>query len=230
MFFLFTLAFVVINRTADAAETVEAKRIFNQRCSACHTFGRGVKVGPDLKGVTQRRGRPWLLRFIRSSQSVIRGGDTTAQTLFAQFKQQRMPDWSDLSETQITGILDWFAGNGPEQKEPDERGAELATAADVEHARRLFDGSERLTYGGTACGACHVVEERGVRAGGTLGPELTDTYRRFGDRALTLFLKRPCTGRAPESESTHYLAPEESFAIKGYLRRVAIDDSEGENP
>jgi protein SCO1/2 len=51
-----------------AAHATDAKKIFNQRCTACHTFGKGVKVGPDLKGVTARRQRPWLLKFVRSSQ------------------------------------------------------------------------------------------------------------------------------------------------------------------
>jgi protein SCO1/2 len=42
----------------------EAKSIFKKRCTACHTFGKGIKVGPDLKGVTERRGRTWLLGFV----------------------------------------------------------------------------------------------------------------------------------------------------------------------
>jgi mono/diheme cytochrome c family protein len=95
-------------RTA-AADAVEAKKIFSQRCTACHSFGRGIKVGPDLKGVAARRQMPWLLKFIRSSQGVIKGGDPVAQNLFQQFKQQRMPDWTDLSEAQIYSIVNWLA-------------------------------------------------------------------------------------------------------------------------
>ena len=79
------------------ARATDAKKIFNQRCTACHTFGKGVKVGPDLKGVTARRQRPWLLKFVRSSQKVIAGGDPIATELFRTFKRQRMPDWTDLS-------------------------------------------------------------------------------------------------------------------------------------
>src|SRR5512143_327179 len=91
------------------ADAAEAKKTFTQRCMACHTFGKGVKVGPDLKGVTERRQRAWLLTFIRSSQTVIKSGDPTATGLFEQFKQQQMPDWTDLSEAQIGSILDWLA-------------------------------------------------------------------------------------------------------------------------
>jgi cytochrome c2 len=45
----------------------EAAATFNGRCTACHTYGKGIKVGPDLKGVTERRKRDWLLKFIHAS-------------------------------------------------------------------------------------------------------------------------------------------------------------------
>jgi mono/diheme cytochrome c family protein len=204
------------------AHATDPKKLFNSRCTACHTFGHGVKVGPDLKGVTARRPRPWLLRFIRSSQRVIKSGDPVAGELFARFKQQRMPDWSDLSPEAVAAILDWFAADGPEQKEPDERDAELATAADVARARGLFEGTAPLASGGLACAACHSVREGGGRHGGTLGPDLTETYLRYRDRALTMFLRRPCTPREPEQSAPRYLAPEEAFALKAYLRELAI--------
>jgi cytochrome c2 len=200
----------------------EAKKIFNQSCTGCHTYGKGIKVGPDLKGVTERRSRPWLLKFVRSSQQVIRSGDPTAQGLFQQFKQQRMPDWSALSEQQITAVLDWFATNGPEQKAADEYHADTATPADIERARGLFHGSARLANGGAACSSCHSVQEGGETTGGSLGPNLTTTYVKYQDKALTLFLKQPCFHRAPESSQASYLTPQESFAIKAYLRKVSL--------
>jgi cytochrome c2 len=207
---------------APPAHATDPKKVFNSRCTACHTFGHGIKVGPDLKGVTGRRQRPWLLTFIRSSQRVIRSGDPIATELYARFKQQRMPDWSDLSAEAVNEILDWFAADGPEQKEPDERDAELATAADVARARALFDGQRPLASGGLACAACHSVREANRRRGGTLGPDLTDAYLKYRDRALTMFLKRPCTAREPELSAARYLTPEEAFAFKGYLRQLAI--------
>ncbi|HET6284328.1 MAG TPA: cytochrome c [Polyangia bacterium] len=208
---------------ARAADGTDAKKIFNQRCTACHTFGHGVKVGPDLKGVAQRRSHSWLSKFIRSSQSLISAGDPTARALFSQFQQQRMPDWSELGDAQITAIVKWLADNGPEQKEPDERNADQATAADIERARLLFQGRVALNNGGLACAACHAIEEDGRKSGGTLGPDLTTAYVRYRDRALTLFLKNPCSPRLPESWTRTYLMPDESFALKAYLRHAAMD-------
>ena len=80
-------------------------------------------MGPDLKGVTERRKRDWLIKFIHASSVVIKSGDLTATDLFAQFKQQRMPDWTDLSEKQINDILDYVAIGGPDIKPADERSA-----------------------------------------------------------------------------------------------------------
>src|SRR5579859_2745233 len=138
---LATVAIVVgLGGSARASDADEAKKIFNQRCTACHTFGKGVKVGPDLKGVTERRQRPWLLRFVRSSQKLIEARDPIASELFEQFRRTRMPDWTDLSEAQVGAILDFIAADGPDQKEPDERDAELASPSDIERARALFNG------------------------------------------------------------------------------------------
>jgi mono/diheme cytochrome c family protein len=206
----------------------DAKKIFNQRCTACHTFGKGIKVGPDLKGVNDRRKRPWLLKFIRSSQGVIKGGDVTATDLFKQFKQQRMPDWTDLSEPQITAILDWFAANGPEQKEIDERNAEVATTADLDMARGLFRGSQALASGGVACSACHSIRESdGSTSGGSLGPDLSGAYLKYQDRAMTLYLKRPCFARTPDQSAATYLTPQESFALKAYMRQASLAQRQG---
>src|SRR3954467_11435630 len=95
---------VLFAAEAASADTAEAKKIFTTRCMACHTFGKGVKVGPDLKGVTERRERAWIVKFVRSSSTMV-GSDPIAVQLFDQFKQQRMPDWTDLSEPQINGIM-----------------------------------------------------------------------------------------------------------------------------
>src|SRR6476661_234384 len=180
----------------------EAAAAFNKRCTACHTYGKGIKVGPDLKGVTERRKRDWLVKFIHASSSVIKSGDATAVSLFAQFKQQRMPDWTDLSEKQINDILDYVAIGGPDIKPTDERNADLAVPGDIEMGRQLFAGERRLQYGAQACGSCHAV--RGAGWGGSLGPDLTRTYFKFQDRALTEFLRHPCfqwegAGAAPPS-------------------------------
>jgi mono/diheme cytochrome c family protein len=198
----------------------EAAATFNKRCTACHTYGKGIKVGPDLKGVTERRKRDWLIKFIHASSLVIKSGDRTATDLFAQFKQQRMPDWTDLSEKQINDILDYVAISGPDIKPADERSAELGTAADAENGHDLFSGRKGLKYGAQACAACHSVQ--GTVWGGSLGPDLGKTYFKYQDRALTEFLRHPCFQWSAETPGTHYLTAKESFSLKVFLRQVAL--------
>jgi mono/diheme cytochrome c family protein len=208
------------NESGGAKFSPEAAAIFSRRCTACHTYGKGIKVGPDLKGVTERRKHDWLLKFIHASSTVIKSGDPIATSLFAQFKQQRMPDWTDLSEKQINDILEYLAIGGPDIKPDDERNAELATPSDIERGQRLFAGLEPLKYGAQACISCHSVQ--GLNWGGSLGPNLTQTYVRYQDRALTEFLRQPCFQWRTAGSSEHYLAAKESFALKSFLRQAAL--------
>jgi len=206
------------------ADTAEAKRIFTTRCMACHTFGKGVKIGPDLKGVNDRRQRAWLLKFVRSSSVVIASGDKTANDLLTQFNQLRMPDWTDLSEDQVTSILDWLAANGPDVQEIDSRLADSATLAEIETGRQLFHGGRALANGGAACTACHSIRDTGSAIGGSLAPDLTNAYADYQDGALAQSLKHPCFQRLPESANTAFLTLAEAFYIKAYLRQAVLDD------
>lgn len=210
---------VCLTMPGSAADGVEAKNIFRKRCTGCHTFGKGIKVGPDLKGVTDRRAREWLLHFIRGSSIVIQSGDPTATKLFRDFKQERMPDWSDLSTDQVNSILDYFAANGPLQKEPDERDAITATAAEIAMGRQLFHGVTPLKYGGAACHTCHSIRDSESQDG-SLGPDLTGAYFKYRDQSMTDFLRRPCFTRAPESFSPNYLTPQELFDLKAYMGKA----------
>lgn len=77
---------------------------FKTVCAACHTVGKGKLVGPDLAGVTERRSEAWLLKFIKSSQSLIKSGDKTADSLFQAYNQVMMPD-QPLDDAKIKEVL-----------------------------------------------------------------------------------------------------------------------------
>ncbi len=199
----------------------EAAATFNKRCTACHTYGKGIKVGPDLKGVTERRKRDWLLKFIHASSNVIKSGDPIATALFSEYKKQRMPDWTDLSDKQVHDILDYIAIGGPDIKPADERNAAVATAAETEMGRKLFYGHLSFRYGAQACVACHGVQGAGLR-GGSLGPDLSNVYFRYQDIALTAFIRHPCFAWEQKISDGHYLTPKEGFALKAFLRMAAL--------
>jgi len=65
--------------------------LFRKICSPCHTIGVGDRVGPDLRGVTQRRDHAWLSSFIRNPGRMIAQKDPVALELVAKFPAVRMP-------------------------------------------------------------------------------------------------------------------------------------------
>ncbi len=65
--------------------------VYQGRCSACHSIGRGDKVGPDLAGVAQRRGRAWLARYIAAPDELLAAGDPVAAALYEKYDKVRMP-------------------------------------------------------------------------------------------------------------------------------------------
>ena len=56
---------------------VEGKTIFASRCASCHNVNK-VIVGPALAGVGDRHTEDWIIKFVHSSQTVIKGGDKAA--------------------------------------------------------------------------------------------------------------------------------------------------------
>jgi len=83
------------------------QRLFQSKCSACHTLGQGDKVGPDLAGVTARRNRAWLTRYISEPEALLAAGDPTATVLFQQYKQIRMPNLK-LGSSDIADLVSFL--------------------------------------------------------------------------------------------------------------------------
>lgn len=90
--------------TAPIIAQNEGETLFKSICSACHTIGKEDLVGPDLKGTTKKHTTEWLVKFIRSSQTVINDGDHYAVALFNKYNQIIMPDQS-LSDKEIKSII-----------------------------------------------------------------------------------------------------------------------------
>jgi protein SCO1 len=65
--------------------------VFKKICAPCHTIGVGDRVGPDLRGVTQRRERAWLSRFIREPARMRAQQDPVALALAAKYPGVHMP-------------------------------------------------------------------------------------------------------------------------------------------
>ena len=79
---------------ADARAVVadNGQRLFQSKCSSCHTIGQPEKIGPDLLGVTARRERAWLTRYISAPDELLAAGDPAATALFEKYRKIRMPN------------------------------------------------------------------------------------------------------------------------------------------
>lgn len=82
---------------------------FQSQCSVCHTIGQGDKMGPDLLGVTARRDRAWLTRYIMAPDKMLAARDPTAVALFEKYKYTRMPNLR-LSPDEVAAVLSYIEG------------------------------------------------------------------------------------------------------------------------
>lgn len=171
-----------IFQTAD-----QGQAIFKQKCSACHTIGGGKLVGPDLKDVTQRRDLTWIKDFISSPDKMIASGDATANQLMAEYNNMRMPNLG-LSPTEVEALVAYLENPNLENNTPaattPSASSSAASGGDPVRGEKLFSGVASLTNGGPNCIACHSVAGSSALGGGTLGPDLTHVFARYGSQGL----------------------------------------------
>jgi nitrite reductase (NO-forming) len=93
-------------------QALRGQTLFNTRCLACHSIGKGTVIGPDLGGVTGRRDERWLTAWLRSPETMI-AHDDTAKALLNRFKVP-MPN-QNLSPLEIADLIKYFhwAGSTP---------------------------------------------------------------------------------------------------------------------
>ena len=100
----FILAITLIVTSFTNAFAKEGEKLFRGNCGVCHTIARGKLVGPDLKGVNTRYEESWLLKWIKSSQVMVKSGDKKSVQLFNENDNLVMPDQM-LTDDEIKSIL-----------------------------------------------------------------------------------------------------------------------------
>lgn len=178
---------------AAAQAPTDGETIFTAKCVACHTIGGGKLVGPDLAGVTTRRDKAWLARWIKEPDKMLAEGDPTAAQLLTEYNQVPMPNLA-LTDSEVAALVAYLesldAGALPVATQPPAQ----VLAGDVERGKALFLGATRLENGGPACMVCHSVAGIGALGGGALGADLTQVFDRYGGEAgLNAFLGSPAT-------------------------------------
>ena len=90
----------------------KGEEMFRTRCSSCHTIGveegaaTGLRpIGPDLLGVTWKRDRAWLTRWMKEPNRMLAEKEPLAMALLAEYNNIAMPN---LGLTMVD-IQDLFA-------------------------------------------------------------------------------------------------------------------------
>ena len=90
----------------DPAIIASGEKLYNANCTQCHAINE-VVIGPALKGIEERRERPWLLSWIKNSQKVIESGDEYAVALYEKYKKVAMPAYP-FTDAEIISVLEYI--------------------------------------------------------------------------------------------------------------------------
>jgi mono/diheme cytochrome c family protein len=180
---------------------------YRQNCLNCHTIGGGRLTGPDLKDLSQRQKREWLVNFLMDPRGVIASSDPYAQKIFEEFRNVPMPNMPGMTRELAERLLDLIEAESKLEKSQfvgRQTADRSFTDDDRSQGYKLFVGQWRLFNGGTACVGCHSAPEpprsgsSGVRDnlgapvasrrwmewpaldGGHLGAGLSNAYEKLG--------------------------------------------------
>src|SRR3954453_16175486 len=103
-----TLITLSITFSAVAAPPKQVgKTIFPLPFVSCNAVNK-ILTGPALAGVDQRHPIEWIVNFVHSSQTLVKGGDAQAVALFEKFNKIPMPDHPDLTSDDIKSIVSYI--------------------------------------------------------------------------------------------------------------------------
>lgn len=138
-------AVAVAEHAGAAPPELPGQALFAKACATCHTIGKGARVGPDLDGVTSRRDRQWLTRFIRAPSAMHASKDPIALELARQFPNVRMPNLQ-LSDADAGDLLIYLEARSF---------AVAAAASDAAEGRPPHDHAAHAGHDGGAGHAGH---------------------------------------------------------------------------
>ena len=202
------------------------RKVFEEKCAACHSLGADRTVGPGLSGVTARRSRDWLARWILAPSDVLAGGDSIARRLLAESNGMAMPTLS-LTPGDVSAVIEYLgsAGSSPVGAAAP---APPAVSGDPAVGGALFQGAAAFANHGATCNSCHDVRADSVVAGGALAPDLTTAYTRLGDAGIQGILSNPPFPVMQRAYRDHPLSTVEIANLVAFLKRA--DERHGAQP
>jgi mono/diheme cytochrome c family protein len=222
----------VLAWTAAPAGAQESAAFFKQNCASCHTIGGGGLTGPDLKDVTKRKDRDWLVTYLVNPKAMIDSGDPYAQQLVQEARGVVMPTVAGMTRDRAEALLNLIEAESKLDRS-EFAGTQVPTKPftpeEIEQGRDLFKGRTRLAGGGPACISCHTLHGIGALGGGRLGPDLTTAYERLeGRKGLAAWLAAPPLPTMQPVFKQHPLRSEEIVPLVAYLEEAARQGGEAD--
>jgi cytochrome c551/c552 len=151
---LFSLLMLI--SMSSFAQTAQDEKNF-QQCKACHNIDGAKLIGPNLKGISEKRDEAWLIKFIQNSQEMIQNGDELAVQVYNENNKIPMPS-QDFTDEEVRGLLLYIEGGGvlPESEAvaqaavdtEEQQANKLNVAADAELllVKMKRDGMRNMSY------------------------------------------------------------------------------------
>ena len=92
--------------------TEAGKKVFDQKCTACHRLGNRL-VGPALGDITQKRSPEFIMNFLLNTQT-MEAKDASVRKLESEFGMQ-MPD-PHVDKKQARDILEYLRSVAPKEE------------------------------------------------------------------------------------------------------------------
>ncbi len=118
---LFCLSFLFFHFDSYSQDIEKGKSLFRANCAACHSPAEKTVVGPGLFGISEKRDREWLGKWIKNSKALIDAGDPDAKAIYAEFGKQAMPP-QPVNDEDIDNILAYVAAYKPPVKKKEDGG------------------------------------------------------------------------------------------------------------
>ena len=165
---------------------------------------------------------------------MIASGDPYAKEILAASNNVPMPPIAGMTSDRARTLLDLIEAESAKEKSQF-AGTALPerplTAADAALGRAIFLGKRRLKNGGPSCVSCHAMGDIGWLGGGTLGPDLTRVFEKYGDRRrLGAWLSAPATETMLPTFKDYPLEPDEILGLLAYFRDAAANEEEDDAP
>ena len=110
---LFFCIFFQKTANAENKNIENGKNLFKKNCTACHSLDlKKELIGPALSGITDRKNRNWLKKWIKNNKSLRNSGDKDAIYIYQKYGKIEMNLFPNLSDKEIDDILD-FIKNPP---------------------------------------------------------------------------------------------------------------------